>query len=647
VTVNGSGHHLPPSMHAQELVRDLMRSTPNLPALNGNGCFLPTGASVGWDCEKIELRTAETRSNRGAVIEHLRLRQWVYDTIQEVNTQNGAYTTIEMSCGGACYATGKTFGTHFNVDLQNVNRPAISQDLAALYLIGLPFHGSGALKFGTIVPCWSAHIEQRGVQRLFGFKDMREAGKCRLQIATSAGCSRSPLSLALGFGWLTLIAAALEGGLSSAEIPQFNDLEAAGRTYNADLTAKVPVETSMGALSVMDCIELVFPVLCTYANTDDLNDICALVGRVIHDMRKDPSALATSHDPHVLCALLKRLATRRGFDAEQLREVNSALTSLDHLKVADDDHALELPAFLLRNRRRLRNAGGHSARESRPDSVPDEETLERYIALKAEAEELYTRWPLLGCGLFDELDQAGVLEYARFGIALPEPSDEISAFASPRAWLRGGFVAEFLGHSDAYACGWDKLVDKENRRTLSMTDPDHPESEWKPLVRETENRPGMNRLRRALPVIDRYLNDPAHSGAVSTQARLAQRTTLPVNGHDERTHRFSPRERVNSDATLPLPGSAEAVTQSTIDSLRRSAEQFLSGVTRMQVAEELWAIGEIDEAVRQARSACLVEWFLPAAQEILVAAAHRNPCREGFVPELEELMRRWTLFKLK
>lgn len=230
MTVNGSGHHLPPSMHAQELVRDLMRSTPNLPALNGYGCFLPMGASVGWDCEKIELRTAETRSNRGAVIEHLRLRQWVYDTIQELNTQNGAYTSVEMSCGGACYATGKTFGTHFNVDLQNVNRPAISHDLAALYLIGLPFHGSGALKFGAIVPCWSAHIEQRGVQRLFGFKDMRDAGKCRLQIATSAGCSRSPLSLALGFGWLTLIAAALEEGLSSAEIPQFNDLEAAGRT---------------------------------------------------------------------------------------------------------------------------------------------------------------------------------------------------------------------------------------------------------------------------------------------------------------------------------------------------------------------------------------------------------------------------------
>jgi hypothetical protein len=634
-------------MHAQELVRDLMRSTPNLPALNGNGCFLPTGASVGWDCEKIELRTAESRSNRGAVTEHLRLRQWVYDTVQELNSQNGAYTTVEMSCGGACYATGKTFGTHFNVDIQLVNRPAISQDLAALYLIGLPFHGSGALKFGTIVPCWSAHIEQRGVQRLFGFKDMRDAGRCRLQIATSAGCSRSPLSLALGFGWLTLIAAALEGGLSSAEIPQFNDVEAAGRTYNTDLTANESVETSMGALSVMDCIELVLPVLCTYANTEDLSDICALLGRVIHDMRKDPSALATSHDPHVLCALVTRLAARRGFDAEQLREVNSALISLDHSKAPDEDNALELPAFLLRNHRRLRNAGGHTTREGRLNSVLDEETLERYIALKSEAEELYTRWPVLGHGLFDELDRAGVLEYARFGITLPEPSDEISAFASPRAWLRGGFVAEYSKYPGAYTCGWDRLVDKEKRATLTMSDPDRPESEWKPLARETENRPGMNRLRRALPVIDRYLNDPTHTGAVSTRARLAQRTTLPVNGHDERTHRFSPRDRVNCHATLPLPGSAETVTPSTIDLLRRRADQIKSGITRMHLAVGLWVIGEIDEAARQAHRACRAEWFLPAAQEILVVAAHRNPCREGFVPELEELMRRWTLLKLK
>jgi hypothetical protein len=254
---------------------------------------------------------------------------------------------------------------------------------------------------------------------------------------------------------------------------------------------------------------------------------------------------------------------------------------------------------------------------------------------------------VLGCGLFDELDRAGVLEYARFGITLPEPSDEISAFAFPRAWLRGGFVAEFSNYSDAYACGWDKLVDKEERRALSMSDPDHPESEWKPLVRETENRHGMNRLRRVLPAIDRYLNDPARRGAVSSRAGLARRITLPVDGHEERTHRFTPRERVNCHATLPLPGSAEAATPSTIDLLRRSADQIHSGVTRMHLAEGLWAIGEVEEAVCQARRACLVEWFLPAAQKILVAAAHRNPCREGYMPELEELMRRWTLFKIK
>ncbi len=524
VTVRCQGHHLVPSMCVQELVGRLMGGTPNLPALRGSGCFLPSGASVGWDCEKIELRTAETHSNRGAVTEHLRLRQWVYDTVDGMLRSSDPRLTLEMSCGGACYATGKTFGTHFNIDLRSPHLPMISENLRTLYVIGLPFHGAGALRFGSLEPCWSAHVECRSLQSLFSYKNVQSSGRCRLQMATSAGCSRSPLSVSLGFGWLTLMVAAIEAGLQWEEIPHFEDIHAAALAFNRDLDGTSTASTTKGALSLFECIEQVLPILKRYADSDDLADIGNLLGRAIESMRTGPTALATSHDPLILRAYLNRLAARHEFDPERLRHANAAFGKLDSHREPNSEAATDTPYFLEDD---YREEGGPAmAGREFLRLVMDEDTLTKYSVLKAEAEELYTRWPVLGDGLFDKLDAAGALEYAQFGVALPNHAAGVSEFASPRAHLRGQFVAEHAADPGLYTCTWDSLVDKKNGLTLALTDPDKPGSTWEKLRSVSRARTEASGLRRLLPAIDVYLGERTPNRTVSDRPNWVPRESM-------------------------------------------------------------------------------------------------------------------------
>lgn len=541
------GRHLDPSLSAQVLVERLMESTPNLPALRGNGCFLPTGASVGWDCEKIELRTAETSSNRGAVGEHLRLRAWVYETVERTLRQRDPSLTLEMSCGGACYATRKTFGTHFNIDLRVPNQPMVLEDLRTLYVIGLPFHGAGALRFGYLEPCWSAHIEGRAIQSLFSFKNVGSSGRCRLQIATSAGCCRSPLSLSLGFGWLTLIVAAIEAGLPSDAIPRFEDVNAAASIFNRDFDGTHPVSTSMGTLTLFDCLDGVFPVLRRYADTEDLAEICELLEPVLESMASQASRLATSHDPWMLRAHLHQLQTKHGFDDEELSSVNSAISVLAPLWQKEGEPIPDIASALLERFHALPKGGQSLLPLESSGSAMEAGTLDRFVAFRAEAEELYTRWPILERGFFDKLDRAGLLEYDQFEIGLPDHAAGVLDLTSARARVRGAFVSEHAGEPASYACTWDNLVDKKNGLTLAMTDPDKPATDWERLRPDSRVQPASSGLRRILPAIDVYLDESSRNQTSTIRSPRGRREPV-VSGVS--TFRIM---RSDARASLSLP----------------------------------------------------------------------------------------------
>ena len=507
VAVKSEGHHLLKPVQAPDLVKMLVNGTPHVENLGGTGFFLPTGSSVGWDCEKIELRTVETSTIPAAVSEHLRLRNWVALRIQDVVSRKADLSSIETSCGGACYATGKTFGTHFNIEFRLEDRANAVSDLAALYVIGLPFHGNGALAFGTVNPCWSAHVEGRGIHSLFAFKEFRSGDKRRLQIATTAGCHRSEFSLCLAFSWHLLMAVAAENGFTHADIPRFEDLNAAAVSFNRDMSMSTTVKTSKGELTLLDCLDLVFPALCGFADTEDLVDACAVLEVAINALHSRPRSFIAAHDPYILETLFGELAADHGFSPERLRLVNKAIRALAQVVETDGAERHRVPEFLLQNFHRLQPNFSRRHDVALPWSVLDERTLEEVVALKAKGEEVYTRWSILGDGLFNHLESAGVVHNRVFDFI---PAGDLACRTADiplRGRKRGEFVKENGHCPDMYACSWEQLLDKQNGLLLEMPEPELIFGEWKRVTSQEAPRSPQDALRALFPFIERYLTE--------------------------------------------------------------------------------------------------------------------------------------------
>lgn len=505
VTVRYRGDHFLGPFEISEFVKLLISGTPHVENMGGTGYFLPTGASVGWDCEKIELRTVEVSSNSAAVSEHLQLREWVANRSRKLLSEISYVDSVEVSCGGACYATGKTYGTHFNVEFLSGKQEDAIRDLAILYVIGLPFHGNGALAFGTTIPCWSAHIEVRELTDLFRFKDLAGGSKRRLQIASTAGCSRSAFSVSLGFAWHLLTAVALERGAKYLDLPRFDNLNKAAVQYNRDLNMTVRAKTSKGRLNILDCIEQVFPKFCAIAETEDEVNACGQIEKAIDGFRSGSKDITAAHDPFVLRTLFFEHAARRGFNQDLLEHLNARLSMLGYFDLDDGGERRRIPAYLLLDQDRT--ACNRSVKSLLGASPPllEKSAFEDFVTLKAEAEEIYTRWSILGDGLFDRLDSVGLIPRGTFETMRAERLPCEISDIPVRARRRGEFVAMYGHCPDKYACSWDQLLDKQQDLMLDMPEPDVVHAEWKTVEVLVPSRRRRNQLMEVFPTIDTYL----------------------------------------------------------------------------------------------------------------------------------------------
>jgi hypothetical protein len=524
VTEHRRGNRDPTVSCSADYLSGLMRSTPHLRSPDGTAMMLPNGGSIGPDSNKLESRTVEQDSVHGAVVEHLRLRNWLTSATREHIAREPEVHAIEVSCGAASYAKGVTFGTHFNIEYAGC--PIHLQEiLPTLYLLGAPFLGSGALVFGTALPCWSAYLEARRTDRCFTLKEALHGKKRRLQIATSAGCHRSHWSLSLAFGWLGLVVEAIEQRAIDSDLPVFADLQQATQTYNRDMTLTAVAPTSLGLVTLLDCLDSVFPRLSAVAESEDLVAACRRVKEAIRFLRTQERALTMSHDPCILATLLDEQRARSGIDQKKLMAVNRALLAIAPVLVSDSCARPAIASALLERRSSLRSCDLTTSAQRDAFEILDSETLEETIALKARAEELYSRWSILGDGIFDRLDGAGLLTHRVPGL---EESDDIHLAppASPaRARLRGQFVLAHADEPTAYACSWACLLDLKNQRSLNMSHPDSPDTDWAP-IRKAESSwlsSDSEGLRRVLPSIEAYLRADNGDHGAAIQPRVTHR----------------------------------------------------------------------------------------------------------------------------
>lgn len=470
VVPNRTGPGLNPNPRI--LIQQIIAGVPHLSFADSRGGFvLPSGSVVSIDGDQPELMTAECTTIRSLVETHCGLRDWFAQRLANLSRMLHDYSGAEISYGAACYSTKTTYGTHVNID-SRTRESKVSQILPHLFVILLPLIGSGALVFGTTTPCWMAHVEVRNLASLFKFKHGFRRGYSRLQIATSTGSNRSQWSLALGFGCLKLAVEAIDRGIIDNSFPRFENILHAAIEVNRDYSLRKRHETSRGSQSTLELLEQLQNRFWKVSDSGDLLDSCKRMQWAIEQLRLGPHALATTHDPCILYQLLQALG-----NSEQTSGEEATANQLEFdLNLSRN---LSFPQAPTRRRRSLPLALIRSTlSKSNATPAPASQPKERLLTL---AEELYTRWSILGSGIFDELDEAALLTHRVPGWTLGDETQLTPPTSPVRAAERGHFVLKHSSQTTTYEVGWDSIVDKSNNLILSIGDPFIRSTKWTPI----------------------------------------------------------------------------------------------------------------------------------------------------------------------
>ena len=142
-------------------------------------------------------------------------------------------------------------------------------------------------------------------------------------------------------------------------------------------------------------------------------------------------------------------------------------------------------------------------------------------------------------GIFSALDRSGLLTHQMLGAgdverALTQPP------AMGRAQVRGKCILRLAGSNRRYACSWQKIVDRREKRTLDLLDPFETEERWvnqpssdgdemdigdmlnrRYAARRAARRPVPDRLNVREAVVVVATPDPSAQGFIGRSARVA------------------------------------------------------------------------------------------------------------------------------
>lgn len=198
--------------------------------------------------------------------------------------------------------------------------------------------------------------------------------------------------------------------------------------------------------------------------------------RVLDDLEADPESAGPTFDWAIKYALFRRHADRRGFAWDELlrwtwilRDLHRAWCDAAVETRMTAELALAQDSPIRRQVDELKRKLRHSER-----SLND---LGRVLDLRDELFEIDTRFGQLGDGIFNSLDDAGVLDHRVEGVG-----DVAPAMSSPpsigRAVLRGQLVRD-LATEGGYACDWDSVWGiAGDQRRVPLDDPFATEIRW-------------------------------------------------------------------------------------------------------------------------------------------------------------------------
>jgi hypothetical protein len=199
--------------------------------------------------------------------------------------------------------------------------------------------------------------------------------------------------------------------------------------------------------------------------------VCQTWGKVLDQLEAAPEALSDQLDWALKLKLFQDRAERRGIAWKSLGAWNWLLTRVKACCEARGE-AMELSRELIERHRSTALAKVADLFMQRLESHGQSwDQLDDFLALRVELFEIDMRYGQLGpVGLFNALDQAGVLKHEVIGVetirhAIDNPPPR------GRAKRRGEAVRRLASTPEGYACNWEKIIDHRQARIMRMHDP--------------------------------------------------------------------------------------------------------------------------------------------------------------------------------
>ncbi|MCP4896925.1 MAG: proteasome accessory factor PafA2 family protein [bacterium] len=367
--------------------------------------------------------------------------------------------------------TNATWGCHESyLCRRNLPRP---EDLIPHLCSRIIFTGAGG--FNTLSPGIefvisprAPHLQQdvsgasthsRGI---FHSKDESLAsGKFKRLHLLCGECNCSDRALWLKVGTTSLITLLAERGkIPAAEVHLAQPLQAI-QIFASDPTLRATVRRIDGrTVTALDLqrsyLETVGRVLKSSVLPDWAAEVYHEWCRTLDALEQDPESTADALDWSIKLALYRQHAERRGVPWQDLRLWNNILKDLQGAWSASVEDGTPMTAqSALAKRSPIRHCVNDIRRSLRHEDLTLDD-LGRVLRLRAELFEIDTRYGLLGGGIFEILDEQGVLCHQVHGVRSVD-----QAIAEPpsvgRAQVRGHLVQELAG-TGAYVCQWDTVM---------------------------------------------------------------------------------------------------------------------------------------------------------------------------------------------
>lgn len=474
----------------------------HLPDRNG-GLFLSNGARFYVDSGLHPEMTTPECTNPWDVVRYVKAGEEILANLAtQIESQDGGATQPMLFRCNVDYAgTGSTWGCHESY-LHRVHPGMFPKQIVPHLVSRVIYAGAGGFKplsagiEFTLSP--RVHFiakvtsgDSTSNRGIFHTKDetLSGDGYHRLHIIFGESlCSETALWLKVGA--TALVVALIEQGYWPGWRVELRDPLEAVHALAKDTECKLVLDLMDGRrMSAIEIQRHYLAIAEAHAREPFMptwaEDLCREWRAMLDRLEKAPQSVAKTLDWAMKLALYRQHARRRGLVWESLPHWNHVIARLRgalgtteyHGKCVTVDFVLGSQSPIRDEVRRL-----ESYLQERGLSWTG---LSPFLALREELFEIDTRFGQLGPrGLFAELNEADVVDHRvpavdRIQEAMVVPPD------GSRARVRGEFIRlSAATGAGRYVCDWQAVWDREERRTLDLSEPFEAQEKWRGMTED-------------------------------------------------------------------------------------------------------------------------------------------------------------------